>query len=96
MKRLATILCLLPTLASAANQVPVGTVPCTTCVTPRPPAVDAHLPSGLREDLAGQLIKMQQLAACDIICHLVIARVLVALDTAVPVKEASSPDAAGH
>jgi hypothetical protein len=52
----------------------------------RPAAVDVRLSDGLRNDLAGQLIRLQQLGACDVLCHLVIARALVALDTATPVE----------
>lgn len=93
MKRLATILCLLPTLASAADQVPVSTVPCTTCVTSGKSDVDVRVSTSLRNDLAGLLIKLQQLGACDLPCHLISAKTLVALEAAVPVKEAL-PDSA--
>ena len=58
---------------------------------PRPP-VDVRLTDALRNDLAGTLIKMQQLGACDIACHLIIAKVLVALETAVPVEEKKADD----
>lgn len=49
---------------------------------------DIRVSAALRNDLAGTLIKMQQLGACDVSCHLVIARVLVAIDTATPVEPA--------
>jgi hypothetical protein len=65
-----------------------------TSAQQRPAFVDIRLSDGLRNDLAGQLIKMQQLGACDVSCHLVIAGALVALDTATPVPKDKTLEAA--
>lgn len=54
----------------------------------QPANFDIRVSAALRNDLAGTLIKMQQLGACDVSCHLIIARALVAIDTAAPVEPA--------
>lgn len=52
-----------------------------------PSNYDIRVSAALRNDLAGTLIKMQGFAACDVACHIVIARALVALDSGAPVAE---------
>lgn len=63
-----------------------ATSPANTQQVPQPPAdFDMRVSAALRNDLAGTLIKLGQAGLCDVACHLVLARALVALDTATPV-----------
>lgn len=52
----------------------------------QPANFDIRVSSALRNDLAGLLIRMGQLAGCDVACHIVLSRVLVAVDAAAPVE----------
>lgn len=54
----------------------------------QPANFDVRMSVALRNDLAGTLIKMQQLAACDLPCHIIISRTLIALESASPVAAA--------
>lgn len=53
----------------------------------QPANFDIRVSAALRNDLAGLFIRMGQLAGCDVQCHIVISKALVALDAAVPVPE---------
>lgn len=57
----------------------------------QPANFDIRVSSALRNDLAGLYIKMGQLAGCDVACHVVLSRALVALDAATPVAESAPP-----
>jgi hypothetical protein len=57
-----------------------------------PAAFDLRVTNEFRNDLAGLLIKFQLLQPCDVACHLIIARTLIALDTAAPVQPATNGD----
>lgn len=58
-----------------------------TCAEQAQPDFNMRLPAALRNDLAVILIKLQQTGLCDVPCHLVVARALVAIDVATPVQD---------
>lgn len=55
-----------------------------------PANYDIRVSATLRNDLAGTLIRMGQLAGCDVACHIVISHALVALDSARPVEPSAA------
>lgn len=60
---------------------------------PTPANFDIRVSAAMRNDIAGLLIKMQQLGACDVPCHIIIARALIALESATPVEAPAPPPA---
>lgn len=56
-----------------------------------PANFDIRVSAVLRGDLAGILIRMGQLAGCDVACHIVISHALVAIESAKPVEPVAAP-----